>query len=148
MLCIIISLNPNFFTGIFYTIVNSIPFLNNYLSVYRVEEFKHYGLSTGIIIDVLLVIYFMFHLKNLNSKERFLYNIFYISVILSLLLVINPAALRLNYYFRMSNIFLIPLLYNKIKVKIIPYFIIIGLSILYLLTTFFLRESMVEEIEI
>lgn len=131
-----IALNSVFFVNIFYSFAGSIPILNNYLDIYRVGEFDNYGLSTGIIMDICLVVFFMFNLKKMDSKERFLYNIFFISVILSLILIINPGALRLNYYFRVTNIFLLPLLYKYFKIKLIPFIFVISLSILYLITSF------------
>lgn len=131
-----IALNPVFFGNIFYSIAGSIPVLNKYLDFYRIEEVTNYGVSTGIIMDICLVVFFMFNLKKLNPKERFLYNIFFISVIFSLLLIINPGALRLNYYFRTTNIFLLPLIYKHFKIKLIPFLIVIGISIIYLINSF------------
>ena len=133
---ILIALNSSIFTNLFYSIASSLPYLNSYLEIYRVGELENYGLSTGIIFDICLLVFFMFNIKKLNAKERFLYNIFFISVILSLLLIINPAALRLNYYFRISNIFLLPLIYIYFKNKMIPFLIIIVISVTYLIISF------------
>lgn len=133
---LIIAVNSVIFTTFFYSVGRNIPILSGYLDVYRVAEVTNYGISTGMILDICLLIFFMFNINKLSPKERFLYNIFFISVILSLLLIINPAALRLAYYFRITNIFLLPFLYKFVKLKMFPLLIVIALSATYLITSF------------
>lgn len=135
-IALFVGVNSEMFISVFYSVARNVPILSSYLDIYRQGEFGDYGISTGIIMDICLVLFLMANLNKLSATERFLYNIFFISVILSLVLLINPGALRFNYYFRSINIFLLPLIYRFFKIKIIPIIIIIGISLLYLISSF------------
>lgn len=121
---------------IYYFLATNTPILNKYLLVYRQAERSSYGVSSGMILDLLVLLFFMIKQKTLNDKENFLFRIFFISVVLTFVLSLDPAALRLTYYFRTVNIFLIPLLFEYFKYKIIPFTFILAISGMYLYITF------------
>lgn len=101
----------------FYLITSKIPILSNYANFYRIEEATNYGISIGIISDIVLLLCLYFSRNKLSESEFFLYKIFYVSVFFSFLFIVQPSALRLLYYFRIVNIFLFAILLYK---NIIP----------------------------
>lgn len=129
---IVLSLNIGLLTNLYYYIASNTPFLNKYLLVYRRDETTEYGFSLGMLFDIILLLFLMKISDKFTEKEKFLYRIFYISVILSLLLVMDPAALRLNYYFRVVLILLFPLLLQHFKIRLITYLAIFVACFLYM----------------
>lgn len=120
----------------YYKLAVNFPLMSKYLLVYRQEERISYGISLGMIFDlIVLIILFLKH-KHFNDKENFLFRIYFISVILSILLSLDPAALRLVYYFRVVIIFLIPLFLKYFKFEITTFLIVCLISLQYLITTF------------
>ncbi|MGJ1285264.1 EpsG family protein [Sphingobacterium spiritivorum] len=115
---VIISFNASKLIDLYYTIANNIPVLNKYLVFYRRDESGQYTFSFGMLFDILVLLFLMRKSENFSEKQTFLYKIFYISVILSLLLVVDQAALRLNYYFRVVLILLLPLLIGHFRVRL------------------------------
>lgn len=120
----------------YYKLAMNIPLMSKYLLVYRQEERISYGISSGMILDVIVLIALFFKLKQFNDKENFLFRIYFISVILSVLLSLDPAALRLVYYFRVVIIFLIPLFFKYFKFQIFTLLIVCLICLQYLITTF------------
>jgi len=137
---IIISLGVLLFqeviVGFYYSIAGNIPLLNKYLLVYREEERISYGLSSGMILDLIVLLILFFKRNLLNEKEEFLLRIFFLSTILTFVLSIDPAALRLVYYFRIVIIFLIPLFFRLFKVQFFSFIVISAICFQYLWITF------------
>jgi hypothetical protein len=122
--------------GFYYSIAGNIPFLNKYLLVYREEERISYGLSSGMILDLIVLLTLFFKRNLLLEKEEFLFRIFFISTLLTFVLSIDPAALRLVYYFRIVIIFLIPLFFRLFKFQFLSFIIISAICLQYLWITF------------
>lgn len=133
---LVISYNIDIIMDFYYLVASNIPILNKYLLYYRQGEVGQYTFSMGMLFDILILLVLMSKQNNFSEKNKFLYNIFYISVILSLLLVVDEAALRLNYYFRIVIIFLLPFVITQFKVKLFVKFFIILACFLYLYQTF------------
>jgi len=137
ILALIIGYNAKELVSIYYSIVTNIPLLNKYTKFYRQEEVVSYQFSLGMLVDFIILFLFMRKYKFLKGKHLFIYKIFYISVILSLVLMIEPTSLRLNYYFRTVLIVLLPLLYKYYnKGSILIFIFILSISLGYLYKTF------------
>jgi hypothetical protein len=121
---------------IYYNIATKIPLLNKYLLVYRQEERISYGISSGIILDLIILFILFLKLKEFNEKEIFLFRIYFLSVILTFVLALDPAALRLVYYFRVVIIFIIPLFLKYYRYYFFSLTIICLICLQYLITTF------------
>jgi hypothetical protein len=137
---VIFSLIVFFFQGelilIYYNFASQIPILNAYLLVYRMEETTSYGFSSGMLLDVIIFIILLINSKTFNEKELFLFRIFVLSIVLTFILSLDPAALRLTYYFRTVVIFLIPLFFKFKSIKWLSLVLIILVCYQYLNTTF------------
>ena len=115
---IIFSFFSNHVLSFIYLVMSYIPFISNYSLYYRIEEATNYGISFGIICDLILFILLFFNRKKLNSKDFFLYKIFFVSIFFTFIFLVQPNALRLIYYFRVVNIFLFVILFCKIYLNI------------------------------
>jgi len=83
-----------------------------YADVYNDAEFSHsYGISLGLIFDILLFV-IANGIRNNDKKETFLLNIFSISTFISIAFNDFAIALRLGYFFRLANIFILCKLYR------------------------------------
>jgi hypothetical protein len=100
------------------------------------EETTSYGFSSGMLLDVIIFIILLINSKTFNEKELFLFRIFVLSIVLTFILSLDPAALRLTYYFRTVVIFLIPLFFKFKSIKWLSLVLIILVCYQYLNTTF------------
>ena len=132
----VVYLLSNVFVDLFYIIAANTPILSSYLAFYRREEFTATGITLGMLMDMVIMIALLLKFKNLEGKDLFMYRLFFISVILSLLLSFMPAGIRLNYYFRTSLIFILPLLFRLYNLKKITIASLVFITYYYLYVTF------------
>lgn len=111
------------------------PPTQRFALVYNNEFYSgSYGLSLGIIFDILLFLFINLR-KNLSYKENFYLNLFLWSVCLSIAFNDFSVALRLGYYFRVINIFLFLHL-----VKIRPRWVFYSFLVVY--TGYYLHNNL------
>lgn len=123
-----------------FNLIGFVPFLSRYAEVYRDNNYSSFvPFSLGMIMNIILFIavqLFVFRShKQFNRKESILLNIFYISVILSIVLRYSAIFLRLNYFFQISNIFMFVLIigyFNNTKYRLVIKLIFLFITVMYL----------------
>lgn len=128
-----------FMKELVFNIISLIPLFERYATVYLNPEFsKTEPISFGFVLNIIVFIIIEFIIvkrpANFNNpKMQFVENIFFISILASILLRFSSIALRLNYYYQISNIFIFVLIIfsfrEKLPIKVI--FLIIALLYLY-----------------
>jgi hypothetical protein len=127
-----------FFKDLVFNIISLIPLFERYATVYLDPEFSSIEtISFGFVLNILafFIIEYII-IKSPNSfndpKMQFVEKIFFVSILLSILLRFSSIALRLNYYYQISNIFIFALIIFSFKEKLPIKVIFILIALLYL----------------
>ncbi|MDR7238766.1 EpsG family protein [Neobacillus drentensis] len=127
-----------FFKDLVFNIISLIPLFERYATVYLDPEFSStepisFGFMLNIIAFFILEYIIVKRPTSFNNPRiQFVEKIFFISILASILLRFSSIALRLNYYYQISNIFIFALIIFSFKEKIPIKVIFIIITLLYL----------------
>ncbi|WP_180955022.1 EpsG family protein [Bacillus sp. V3-13] len=136
LLFIIIKAN-----ALIFSLLSIIPFFARYAQVYSYGVYSEIeGLSFGFVLNIILFVLVGVYInklkknnfKKIDKKKEILINIFFYSIIFAVILRFNATALRANYFYQVSNIFIFALIIDYFKEKKIVKLLLLVVSFLYL----------------
>jgi transmembrane protein EpsG len=134
LLVIIIKLST-----IIYSILSIFPFFARYASVYSQGEYSEIeGLSFGLVLNIILFIFVGYIIKQKNNskeydrKSEIIINLFFYSIIFAIILRFNATALRVNYFYQVTNIFIFAQVIDYFKEKTLVKIVLLVIAFLYL----------------
>lgn len=138
ILSVIFLINFVVFKEQIFSLLAFIPLFERYATVYLDPEFSSTEfLSFGFVLNLAVFFIMTFYIKYRNPKfdsEKIMLieNIFFVSILGSLILRFSEIALRMNYYYQISNIFMFIILIYSFKEKNVLKAIFLAISALYL----------------
>jgi len=96
------------FKSSFFSFIGNFGAFSRYAEVYNNSEYSYsYGISLGLLFDIILFIYVNIKSDYLSDRLQILLNIFTISIFIYIAFNDIAVVLRFGYYFRIVNIILI-----------------------------------------
>jgi len=145
LLFIIIKLS-----SLMFSLMSIIPLFARYAAVYSQGVYSEIeGISLGLVLNIILFILVGIIITKNNSyitdsKKEILLNLFFYSILFSILLRFNATALRLNYFYQVSNIFIFAIIIDYFKEKVLIKLFLLIIAFLYLYQNLNTGEAILE----